>query len=1169
MDAGQYFEMLEEEFKKEYAIAQKARSLGYDASTSVEITPAPDISGKVEGLIGIKGLAELIKQKQSGRSRSELAFEMVKEVCTNDQFRNFDTISRLLLAVRVGLAILTEGILVAPTEGVQAIGHYKNPDNSDYISIVYAGPIRSAGGTAVALSVALADYARKFFNIGAYKATPAEIERYIEEVELYNAEIARLQYMPSEEDLRTVLRNCSVCVDGIASEQLEVSVHTNMTRINYEGKEVRIENRIRSGVPLVLSSIIQKAKSVLRETKKVNLDWSWLNMVIKVDKTPAGSQLNAQQQAEAEETFLEELVAGRPILAYPKHIGGFRLRYGRSRLTGIAAKGFSPATMIVLDGFIGIGTQLKVELPGKGCVAMPVDSIEGPFVRLKSGEALRINTAEEARRLKDEIEEIISVGDILITFGDFRKTNTPLQPSSYVEEFWQAQLENAGYKIEDKEAREISFDKAYELSKKYGVPLHPRYLFEFQAVTMQELYDLAKAIEANKQEEGKPLRDVEKIEIKLDQNLKEILERLNVPHRLEDGKIAVFRDFAKSLLLSLGFVENDIIKIDAGKLEKALEKANSALEMANMVAPVKLMKRSTFIGARIGRPEKARERMMQPTPNALFPISTYGGRERNLTAAYANEASKFTKQNITVEIARYRCDTCNRIIGLPYCYDCGKPTRIVPDEEGKTYGELEIDIDKAMAGAMKRLRIEKLPQVVKGVKGLINKDKIAEPIEKGILRAMHNIYVFKDGTSRFDATDAPITHFYPMEINTNVETLRKLGYTTDYKGNELKTEDQLVELKHQDVILNKRGAEYFMRVAQFIDDLLVRFYNMDPYYNVEKPEDLIGKMVITLSPHTSCAVLNRIIGITDANVGFAHPYTISARRRNTDGDEDTTMLLLDALLNFSKKYLPATVGGTMDAPLLLTTRVMPEEVDDEVYSMETVEKYPLEFYEKTMNYSMPGEVNIEIVEKRLGSDSAFSNLGFTHESSANAIADAPKRSKYVLLNSMQEKIDEEFKLIDMLDSINKRDAAKRLILSHFIPDLMGNLHSFSRQKFRCVVCNAKYRRPPLIGKCTKDGGKLLLTISKGSIEKYLNVAISLAERYQIDTYTKQRLQLIKSEIASVFGEVTEKEHGKEEAAGSFSTPQAKLSQMANDNNAESEEKEKERIKGQFDLSNFI
>ena len=66
------------------------------------------------------------------------------------------------------------------------------------------------------------------------------------------------------------------------------------------------------------------------------------------------------------------------------------------------------------------------------------------------------------------------------------------------------------------------------------------------------------------------------------------------------------------------------------------------------------------------------------------------------------------------------------------------------------------------------------------------------------------------------------------------------------------------------------------------------------------------------------------------------------------------------------------------------------------------------------------------------------------------------------------------------------------------------------------MCNANYRRVPLTGVCARDQGKLLLTISKGGIEKYLTVAINLAEKYSLDNYIRQRLYLIKDEINEIF-----------------------------------------------------
>ena len=45
-----------------------------------------------------------------------------------------------------------------------------------------------------------------------------------------------------------------------------------------------------------------------------------------------------------------------------------------------------------------------------------------------------------------------------------------------------------------------------------------------------------------------------------------------------------------------------------------------------------------------------------------------------------------------------------------------------------------------------------------------NKDRIFEYLGKGILRSLHNIYVNKDGTVRYDMTEMAITHFKSKEI---------------------------------------------------------------------------------------------------------------------------------------------------------------------------------------------------------------------------------------------------------------------------------------------------------------------------------------------------------------------------------------------------------------------
>ena len=55
--------------------------------------------------------------------------------------------TRLDNAVRVSLAVVTEGVTVAPLQGVNDVQLKNNVDGSQYLSVSFAGPIRSAGGT--------------------------------------------------------------------------------------------------------------------------------------------------------------------------------------------------------------------------------------------------------------------------------------------------------------------------------------------------------------------------------------------------------------------------------------------------------------------------------------------------------------------------------------------------------------------------------------------------------------------------------------------------------------------------------------------------------------------------------------------------------------------------------------------------------------------------------------------------------------------------------------------------------------------------------------------------------------------------------------------------------------------------------------------------------------
>jgi DNA polymerase II large subunit len=116
-------------------------------------------------------------------------------------------------------------------------------------------------------------------------------------------------------------------------------------------------------------------------------------------------------------------------------------------------------------------------------------------------------------------------------------------------------------------------------------------------------------------------------------------------------------------------------------------------------------------------------------------------------------------------------------------------------------------------------------------------------------------------------------------------------------------------------------------------------------------------------------------------------------------------------------------------------------------------------------------------------------------------------------------------LCKKLRSVDASDVARLVIERHFIRDIRGNLRKFSMQVFRCVGCNSKFRRPPMGGKCTKCGGRIIFTISEGSIMKYMKPALDLARNYHVGPYILENLELTEMYIQSIFGKEKEKQEG--------------------------------------------
>jgi DNA polymerase II large subunit len=270
-----------------------------------------------------------------------------------------------------------------------------------------------------------------------------------------------------------------------------------------------------------------------------------------------------------------------------------------------------------------------------------------------------------------------------------------------------------------------------------------------------------------------------------------------------------------------------------------------------------------------------------------------------------------------------------------------------------------------------------------------------------------------------------------------------------------------------------------------------------------------------LAPHTSVGIVGRIIGYTETHVCFGTPNWHSAKRRDADGDADSIMLLMDSLLNFSRQFLSDRIGGLMDAPLLIQPLVLPHESQPQAHNLEVTKSLPLEFFESTLQQIKASDVtSVEIIKSRLETERQFYDYFFTH--STSSLTTSKSRSAYSTLGSMLDKFDMQMRNAELIDVVNPSEIVSNVISTHLVPDIMGNLRAYARQNFRCTGCGKSFRRMPLIQTCV-CGHKLIPTITRGSVEKYLKLAKRLVEKYDVGEYQKGRIYALSDEIELVFG----------------------------------------------------
>src|SRR3989344_7116868 len=759
MNIKEYFEEIKNKVDEQFTLARRAKAIGIDPVAKIEIPIATTLAEKAVGLISVvypqldTKVVDRINEleKEYGALDTAVAFKIAEEIA-KEKFCKFESLLQGIDAgIRVGFAYITLGVVSSPIEGFTELKLGKTRNGEDYFIPYFSGPIRSAGTTASCVVLMLIDYLRENFGFAKYDPNEEEVKRYITENYDYHERVSNLQYLPSEEEIDFLARNLPIQISGEPTSEREVSNYKDLPRVG--------TSLIRGGMCLIFSEgLAQKAQKGLRLLKGVQgkgfkaTGWGFLDeYVLKFKQAKKGGKLDSKP------TYIKDMVAGRPVFSHPARSGGFRFRYGRGRTSGFSATSVHPATMTVSGSFMSAGTQLKIEKPTKGCVISSCDEIDGPIVKLKDGSVRKISDAVEGKSIYNNVSEIIYLGDILFSLDDVVNRNYKLPNSGYVEEWWLLDLRKNGGDVEDK--FNVSFEEAVKLSNEYKVPLHPKYIFYWNEIDYDALISLIDWIGHGAISDGKFVLPYTLIDRDRFKKGKRALEIIGCGHKVIVEHVVLDAVESRALLFNLGISGDNLIRgIEeiSSKLKELGDK--KVLEIVNELSSAKIKDKSgTFIGARMGRPEKAKLRKLTGSPHVIFPVGDEGGRLRSFQAALEGGS-------IRGEFPNFYCNSCKKDSIYRRCEECkGSCNKF--EEEGKSYSERRIDIRdyfdraKKMAG----VRIEDIP-IVKGVRGTSNKDHSCEHLAKGLLRAKYNLNVNKDGTIRYDMTEMIVTHFRPREI---------------------------------------------------------------------------------------------------------------------------------------------------------------------------------------------------------------------------------------------------------------------------------------------------------------------------------------------------------------------------------------------------------------------
>ncbi len=755
-------------------------------------------------------------------------------------------------------------------------------------------------------------------------------------------------------------------------------------------------------------------------------------------------------------------------LHIPLLIQNFHLKIDRTPNTGIGTIGIHPVVFELLDRRITCGVQVLVN--DKRYTLTSTSLAKPPLAKLRSKSIVQLKDTDTLKQVKHQIEYLTSWGEAIFSPEDFPQEN---QNSLYTRLKWMEDLSN---KITDRTTEtgiypdelknfslfannlyiEPTAEQTTHASELLGIPLHPSFHYGLGFLSSQEIL----ALQTNSSVDSLNV----KIEISSNKLTDQIVEKLLIPTTFDPSR-------------NVYIVEGDPAKIFNFILQRC--KINDFHVISNIcprsIVPIQLH----IIN------QETNQQNTQPQAHVIFPVGSYVQNNDIISSYSLPFRMPICKRlcNVCSFVSPYKiCPICDsETTQLYYCQTCKtsstSPTCNKCNSSCVSYDNNYVDIEKIIDHAVKKVGIRPYAPL-RGITQATGPFKEVERIEKGILRQKHNLNVFKDGSVRFTITNAPLTTFTPKLVNASVGRLKELGYLTDINNKELRSEEQIIYLKPQDVILSFKAADHLRRVCDFLDEELSSLYSVTPFYNIKDQSDLIGHLIVSINENNDFALVGRIIGFTESPLCLAHPVWHLSKQSRCSGVADQITMLLDALLNFSSHYFsPLNSKGTISSiqPIL----------------------DPEEYFQFTNNIAITSS-SIRSRTIRLKTEDYIFKM-YSSSQHLPTICSQNHSSYYDLSHLDQIKLQIQINEY----SSTPNEILDNTIKTTVIPTILYTISRYTKQQFKCKNCNKVYRRQTYSGTCIVCGKQLQPTVTLQETEILSNYISNITENIMINQATKE------------------------------------------------------------------